>query len=198
MPPVMPRPTPSPRPRRLAVAAALAVALTLVGGCGTTSSSGNLKVYQQEQFEPGETFSRMFDASVSQTCEAARRALLSQGYIVTVLRPDAINGTKNFQPGGEAHVQITFNIVCTDDGNQGKLSSAYVSATQDRYTLKKSPNSASVGVSAIGSLSIPFASTDDSLVKVASETIPAGVFYDRFFALMASHLKELQMDAAVD
>ncbi|MFM2404415.1 MAG: hypothetical protein RL223_2295 [Pseudomonadota bacterium] len=135
MPPVMPRPTPSPRPRRLGVAAALAVALTLVGGCGTTSSSGNLKVYQQEQFEPGETFSRMFDASVSQTCEAARRALLSQGYIVTVLRPDAINGSKNFQPGGEAHVQITFNIVCTDDGNQGKLSSAYVSRDHPRRRL---------------------------------------------------------------
>lgn len=193
----MHRPAPSPqRPRGgLAAVLALSVSLALLAGCATSSSgTGKVKVWQQEEFEPGETFSRMFDASVAQTCEAARRALLSQGYIVTVLRPDAINGSKNFQPGGESHVQITFNIVCTDDGAHGKLSSAYVSALQDRYALKKSPNSASVGVSAIGSVSIPFASTDDSLVKVASETIPAGVFYDRFFALMARHLKELQSD----
>ena len=51
-----------------------------------------------------------------------------------------------------------------------------------------------MGVGALGSVSIPVSATEDSLVKVASETIPAGVFYDRFFALMARHLKELQSD----
>ncbi len=63
-------------------------------------------------------------------------------------------------------------------------------AIQDRYALKKSPNSATVGVAAFGSLSIPLAASDDSLVKVASETIPAGPFYDRFFALMQRNLAQ--------
>jgi hypothetical protein len=43
-------------------------------------------------------------------------------------------------------------------------------------------------VSAIGSLSLPVSSSDDSLVKVASETIPAGAFYDRFFGLIERYL----------
>jgi hypothetical protein len=47
-----------------------------------------------------------------------------------------------------------------------------------------------VGLAAIGSLSIPFTASDDSMVKVASETIPAGPFYDRFFALMQRFLRE--------
>jgi hypothetical protein len=168
-------------PRLAAVAA-----LVLAGGCTTTPTK--IKVYQDEGFESGEAHSRLFDAPVEQTCEAARRALLSQGYVVSVLKPDAINGTKSFQPEGDVHVQIEFHVVCASDG--GKIATAYVSALQDRYTLKKSPNSASVGVSAIGSLSIPFMSSDDSLVKVASETIPAGPFYDRFFTLMHRYLRE--------
>lgn len=167
--------------------AAVAV-LALVGGCKTTS--GPIKVYQDEGFESGETYSRLFDAPVEQTCEAARRALLSQGYVVSVLKADAVNGTKSFQPEGDIHVQIEFHVVCASDGGSGKIATAYVSALQDRYTLKKSPNSASVGVSAIGSVSIPFMSSDDSMVKVASETIPAGPFYDRFFTLMHRYLRE--------
>jgi hypothetical protein len=58
--------------------------------------------------------------------------------------------------------------------------------------LKRNPNSASVGVNAIGSVSIPLGSSEDSLVKVGSETIPAGDFYDRFFALMDRFLREVQ------
>ena len=62
---------------------------------------------------------------------------------------------------------------------------------QDRYTLKKNPNSASVGLAAIGSLSIPLTASGDSLVKVGSETIPAGRFYERFFSLMEHNLRGL-------
>jgi len=63
-----------------------------------------------------------------------------------------------------------------------------VSALQDRYALKKGSTAASVGVGAIGSLSLPFTSGDDSLVKVASETVTSASFYDRFFKLVASYL----------
>ncbi len=160
-----------------------ALLLGVLPACGSTPGS-RVAVYQNERFEAGETFSRLFDAGVDATCEAARRALLSQGYLLTTVRPDAIAASKHFQPEGEVHVQIAFNVVCALEGSQGKLATAYVSAIQDRYALKKSSNSASVGVSALGSVSIPLTPSEDSLVKVASETIPAGPFYDRFFALM--------------
>ena len=173
-------------PRRALAAAT--IACTVLAGCKTAPS--DLKVYQNEGFLSDETYSRLFDAPVDQTCEAARRALLSQGYVVSVIRPDAINASKSFQPQGDVHVQIEFHVVCAPEGQSGKLATAYVNALQDRYALKKSPNSASLGVSAFGSVSIPFTGSDDSLVKVASETIPAGPFYDRFFALMQRYLRE--------
>lgn len=176
-------------PLRAGLAAAAAAMLALAGGC-TMNSPSKLKVYQNENFESNEVFSRLFDAPVDSTCEAARRALLSQGYLVSMVKTDAINGTKSFQPEGDVHVQIEFHVVCAPEGADGKLATAYVNALQDRYALKKSPNSASVGLAAIGSVSIPLAASDDSMVKVASETIPAGPFYDRFFALMQRYLRD--------
>ncbi|MDC8785546.1 DUF2242 domain-containing protein [Roseateles koreensis] len=160
----------------------------LCSGCGSWGSKSPAaprgSVYQNERFQSDETFSRLFDASVDDTCEAARRTLLSQGYVITNAPGGSVNGLKRFQPDGEVHVEINFNVVCVPDGRNDKITTAYVSAQQDRYALKKSPNSASLGVSALGSISVPLSASDDSLVKVASETIPAGEFYDRFFSLM--------------
>ena len=59
---------------------------------------------------------------------------------------------------------------------------------QDRYALKKSPTSASVGVGALGSVSLPFGSNDDSLVKVASSTVTDAEFYRRFFQRLQQYL----------
>jgi hypothetical protein len=69
---------------------------------------------------------------------------------------------------------------------------AFVSAVEDRYTLRKTSSSASVGVGPIGSISVPFGSTSDSLVKIASKTIPAGHFYQRFFDLVEHQLADFE------
>jgi hypothetical protein len=168
--------------------------LAATAGCGLTSAPKGppASVYQQERFQPDETFSRLFDANVQDTCEAARRALLSQGYIITTARGDAIAGAKRFQPEGEVHIEISFTVVCVPEGTGGGLATAYVSAQQDRYILKKVPNNTSVGVGAFGSISLPLSSSEDSLVKVGSETIPAGPFYDRYFALMQRLLADMR------
>ncbi|HEY9106167.1 MAG TPA: DUF2242 domain-containing protein [Roseateles sp.] len=164
----------------------------LLAGCGALPSSADKasKVYQRESFSAEETFSRLFDANVDATCEAARRALLSQGYVIGRAESGVVRGTKHFQPGNEMHVEIAFNVVCVGDGPKQQVATAYVSAQQDRYALKKSSQGASLGVSALGSISVPLSSSEDSLVKVASETIPAGEFYDRFFVLMQRMLRE--------
>ncbi|MBK7613563.1 MAG: DUF2242 domain-containing protein [Vitreoscilla sp.] len=166
-----------------------ALACLTLAGCFATPAK-KVTVYQNESFESDETFSRLFDASPAAACEAARRALLGQGYLMSKVTVDAISATKSFQPEGDVHVQIVFNVVCVPEGKAAKVATAYVNAIQDRYALKKTSNSASLGVSALGSVSIPLSSNDDSLVKVASETIPAGQFYDRFFTLMQRNLDE--------
>ena len=178
--------------RRAAAARRLAALslLAALAGCalppGVTGPPPS--VYQGERFQSDETFSRLFDASVDDTCEAARRALLSQGYIIGAARGDALTGSKRFQPEGEVHIEISFHVVCVAEGQGGALATAYVSAQQDRYALKKLPNNTSVGVGMLGSISVPLSSSEDSLVKVGSETIPAGQFYERFFALMQHQL----------
>ena len=37
-------------------------------------------------------------------------------------------------------------------------------------------------------MSLPIRSNSDAMVKISSETVPAGKFYDRFFALMSNYL----------
>jgi hypothetical protein len=78
------------------------------------------------------------------------------------------------------------------EGAEGAIATAYVSAQQDRYVLKKVPNNSSLGVGMLGSISVPLSSSEDSLVKAASETIPAGAFYDRYFALMQRLLSDMR------
>ncbi len=174
-----------------------AAAALLISGCGLPLKSSGSKprpVYLNERFQADETFSRLFDADVERTCEAARRALLSQGYVIAQAEAGLVKASKRFQPEGEVHVELAFTVVCVPDGRSGGLATAYVSAQQDRYTVKKSSTSTSVGLSAIGSISMPLSSTHESLVKVASETIPAGDFYDRFFALMQKLLRDHAAD----
>lgn len=163
------------------------VAALLAGALSACATSSKSVVYQHEAFGSTSTYSRSFADSADKTCEAARRALLSQGYLVNQAKADLVDGQKNFQPKSDSHVQIVFRVVCVADAS-GKGSSAFVSALEDRYALKKSNNSASLGVGALGSISLPFSSSDDALVKVASATIPAGDFYQRFFVLVERYL----------
>lgn len=161
-----------------------ATALLAAAGC----SSPKPAVYDHENFDDSGTFSRNYPVTDAASCEAARRALLSQGYIITSSDTKMISGHKSFQQTGETHMEISFSVVCASDGSAGKGATMFANALQDRYALKKVNNSASVGVGVLGSLSMPIGSTDDSLVKVASETVSSPAFYDRFFALVENFL----------
>ena len=157
-------------------------ALVLVGIAGCASKKA--AVYENENFDDSGTFSRNYPVTDKASCEAARRALLSQGYIITSNDPKMISGHKSFQQTGESHLEISFNVVCADDGGSQHHATMFANALQDRYALKKVNNSASLGVGVLGSVSMPIGSTDDSMVKVASETVSSPQFYDRFFGLV--------------
>ena len=160
----------------------LGLALVLAGAAGC--SSPKTAIYEHENFDDCGTFSRDYPVTDVAACEAARRALLSQGYIITSSDPKLVVGNKSFQQTGETHLQISFNVVCADDGKGTNHSTMFANALQDRYALKKVNNSASLGVGVLGSVSMPIGSTDDSMVKVASETVSAPKFYERYFALV--------------
>ncbi|MDR5804164.1 MULTISPECIES: DUF2242 domain-containing protein [unclassified Caballeronia] len=178
---------------RLAFLSLGILALAACGGRAATTPS-----YQQELFDSGASpFARNFDATVNETCEAARRALLSQGFLTTMAQADTVDATKNFQPSTETHVVVSFHVVCTPGENTTNTSIAYVNAVQDGYALKKSDTSASVGLSVLGSLSLPIRSNSDAMVKISSETVPAGKFYDRFFGLMGHYLSTVPRSSPI-
>lgn len=157
----------------------------VLAGCGSASRQVS---YEPEAFGSTTTHTRDYEATEAQTCEAARRALLSQGYMITAANADLVTGRKSFQPAAEVHVEVEFRVVCARENTRGgkasKSTVAFATALQDRYGIKKVNNSASLGVGAIGSLSLPFSGSDDAMVKVASETLTDERFYDRFFALL--------------
>jgi hypothetical protein len=160
----------------------------VLAGCG---SSPRRVSYETEEFDSTTTHTRTYAATEAQTCEAARRALLSQGYMISAANPDLVTGRKSFQPASEVHVEVEFRVVCAREGGKaGKRSTvAFATALQDRYGIKKVNSSASVGVGAFGSLSLPFAGSDDAMVKVASETLTDELFYDRFYTLLDRFLE---------
>ncbi|WP_434629950.1 DUF2242 domain-containing protein [Pseudomonas sp. Z1-29] len=158
----------------------LALLLVVATGC----SSKKAAIYEHENFDDSGTFSRTYPVTDVATCEAGRRALLSQGYIITSSDPKLVSGHKSFQQTGDTHMEISFNLVCAEDGGPGHRATIFANALQDRYALKKTNNSASLGVGVLGSVSMPIGSSDDSMVKVASETVSAAKFYERFFALV--------------
>lgn len=171
---------------RSSVFGALGLALVLAGVSGCSSKKP--AIYEHENFDDSGTFSRSFPVSEAGSCEAARRALLSQGYIITSSGPNQIAGNKSFQQNSDNHLQISFNVTCAPDTNDEQRSTMFANALQDRYALKKSNTSASLGVGVLGSVSMPIGSSDDSMVKVASETVTAPQFYERYFALVESYL----------
>lgn len=161
-------------------------ALLCLSAC--TLGSGRAPQYATESFDSTTTHTRSFAATEAQTCEAARRALLSQGYFVSRPGEDQVAGRKQFQPAGDVHLDVEVRVVCARDERGGQGSLAFATAVQDRYELKKASSSASVGVGAIGSVSLPFSAGNDAMVKVASQTVTEEEFYTRFFVLVDEYL----------
>ena len=162
----------------------LALLLSSLCACSSNRSAG----LQHEEFGETGVFTRSFPGPEQSACEASRRALLSQGYVISEWKPTNIKGRRKYQHDADTHAEIEFNVVCVADSKGSNSTTMFANAIRDRYSLKKSNTSASIGVSAIGSVSLPFGSTDDSLVKVASETIATGQFYNQFFDLVERYL----------
>lgn len=166
----------------------LVVCLALgLGACAPTTPA---RPALQEKFGSEDTYSRLIQGSPAQSCEAARRALLSQGYILVNTKPELIDAKKSFQPALESQQEMMIRVVCLPDTPPDQWSLVFVTAIQDSYALKKSATSASVGLGGIGSVSLPFSSTSEALVKVGSETISSEKFYDSFFDLVRRYLAD--------
>jgi hypothetical protein len=171
-------------PSRLAFACFALASAGLLAGCASHPKQDLAP--SGEAFDADDTYSRSYESQPDQACQAAQRALLGQGYVVNRASGDGVEASKNFQPDADTHTQLVVRVTCMPQGDGRAL--VFVNAVQDRYALKKTSTSASVGVSVLGSLSLPVGSSDDSLVKVGSNTVQNQDFYRRFFERVKYYL----------
>ncbi|RZS30900.1 uncharacterized protein DUF2242 [Corticibacter populi] len=183
------------RSLRLALYPMVAASALLAGGCATQPGEPGSFNVAETAFADSSTFSRSYESGPEAACEAARRALLSQAYLITAATPTTVAARKHFQQTRDHHYEVEFNVTCVSNPDQ--TSSVFVSAVQQLYALRKTNSSASLGVSVLGSLSVPIKSEDDSLIKVGSVTLTKPSLYKRFFSLLESYLADSPASAAV-
>lgn len=141
-----------------------------------------------ETFGADDTYSRSYAVAPSIACEATRRALLGQGYVIGKMGAEAVEAIKNFQPQADVHTQLKVLTTCVPKSEGGSI--VFINAVQDLYALKSQSNSASVGVSMIGSVSlpIPIGASNANLVRVGSNTVQNQDFYRRLFDRVTFYL----------
>src|SRR3546814_18589256 len=102
-------PVPYSRPAKRA--GLLAVAL-LLAACKAAPT-----IDERDSFTQGNTYSRSFAGSSQVACEAGRRSLLGQGYVIAKAESNRVSGHKNYQDkeNDNQHAQIIFNVDCRSD-----------------------------------------------------------------------------------
>ena len=171
----------------------MAACAALAAGCA--SGSGSLPAmmdYQPEDFSAN-THSHVFASTPGRTCEAARRALLSQGYVLEDGKSGharQVTGRKFFQPNANYHAQLEFRVVCAalQDKDGQPQTVAFASGLQEQYGLRRVKDSASLGVGGVASLSVPLEGGHDSMIKISSRTVTRAHLYEQFFSLIDRYL----------
>lgn len=151
----------------------------LLVGCGASTKKSYS--YQSEVFSSESPFQYYSSREPEGACEVAKRALLSQGYQVDDSKPLAIRGEKHFRPKPDEASTLSIRLVCLPSSLGAVI---YANALETQYEMKSKGTSAGVSVSAIGSVSLPWAMDKDTQVKVGEETITAPDFYQRLFDLI--------------
>lgn len=177
--------------RRMAVVAVVAAAAigTLAAGCSMPlQPAPDFKAYEQERFARSAPFSRDLAVAPATACQAARRALLGQGYALFVEEATRVHGRKFFRPAAGAGVEIAVTVTCLPAAAGEHHASVFVTAWQDNFMTRRNPVAASVGLPVMGSVSMPVGATEDALVKVGVETVQDADYYARFFTLLGELL----------
>ena len=174
---------------------ALAAALTLAA-CGSKRSRSEAPPLG-EVFGAEDTYSRSYPVGPTVACEATRRALLGQGYIIKQATAESLEASKHFQPESDTHTQLNVRATCVPQ--VGGSAIVFINAVQERYALKSQSSSASVGVSMIGSVSVPvpIGGGNANLVRVGSNTVQNQDFYTRLFDRVSFYLPGTPADAVI-
>lgn len=123
-------------------------------------------------------------------CQSARRVLLGDGYNVDMPSSTLVKGRKASRSDNNRSSFIEVSVICEHDHSGSTL---YTNAVVSTYDVKMSDGStASLGLSVLGSVSVPYGRSADSLVKVADETISDPNYYRSFYSRLKQVIAERQ------
>lgn len=140
------------------------------------------------------TYHKQVQEDAQTACAAATRALLGDGYLTEPSSGETVKGRKAWRSDGERNTIIEMTVICLPDPSGG--STLYANGLRSTYELKKSATPASIGVSVIGSVSLPIGQNVESMVKTGDETITDRQFYGKFFMAVEGILGAARQEKA--
>ncbi|MFZ5580051.1 MAG: DUF2242 domain-containing protein [Pseudomonadota bacterium] len=152
------------------------------GGLKDSATASDSSPYQKQVAEDAHT-----------ACAAANRALLGDGYLTEPMGGDKVKGRKSYRNDGDRSTVVEMTVICLSDPSGG--STLYANGLRSTYELKKSATPASIGVSVIGSVSLPIGQSADSMVKTMDETISERDFYRKFFGAVENILNAARTES---
>lgn len=142
------------------------------------SCSGTRNYADGEAFHTDSRHSRDFAVAPVPVCEAARRVLLRDGYIVAPGAGERLIGVKEFQVDEKQQAELRLYVNCSA---RAAGSTLFVTATEEHFDLKTSRKSTSVGIPLLFPISVSNSSEVDAQVKVRGEMVHDKDFYERFY-----------------
>ena len=118
-------------------------------------------------------------------CDAARRALLGDGYLVNRADGQRLVGGKEFQVEAQRHAIVNIHVNC--DQRRGG-STLYVTATEEHFDVKSLRQSSSIGFPVVAPIYYGTQSEADAQVKTHGETVSEREFYERFYRAVQREL----------
>ena len=154
--------------------------LILLTGCG-----GPPRYAANEDFAPDARYRRDFQTSATALCDAARRVLLGDGYIVTRAQNQSLIGGKEFQVEEQRHAILNLFVSCDQRAGGSTL---FVTATEEHFDVKAIRQSSSIGFPMVAPIYYSTQSAAEGQVKTRGETVSERGFYERFYRAVQREL----------
>lgn len=151
--------------------------LTSCGGPGTYA--------EDEQFQSDPRHRRDYQAAAPVLCDAARRVLLGDGYVVTKGEGQSLFGDKEFQGDEKQRAILHLCVACEPRAGGSTL---FVTAIEEHFDVKATRKSTLIGVPIVAPLSIGTRRESDSQVMTRGETVKDRGFYERLYRAVQREL----------
>lgn len=155
----------------------------LLAACG-----GETAYHRKERFSTDAGQHRDFTVAKAALCEATRRVLIGQGYLV--VRQDDGNdqilvGQKEFKQEKDRHAVLQLQVICSDQNGKGSLTAT---ALESHYDVAHTKEKTSFGLPLVAPVSIISSSTSEGQLKRSGETVTDRAFYDSLFRAVEKEL----------